>query len=177
MADDSVQPVPWVFGGDALGREPRHGVRLDQQIDALVAVPWPPLISTARAPSASSRSRLDRHFALVCATGASSSAAASGRLGVITSARGMQLALRRRSRPRRQQAVAGGRDHHRVEHDVAAAGSGEALRDRRDAAACDSMPIFTASTSRSENTASICAVMKSGRHVVDAGHALRCSAR
>ena len=29
-------------------------------------------------------------------------------------------------------------------------------------AGCESMPIFTARTSRSENTASICAVMKSG---------------
>ena len=82
-------------------------------------------------------------------------------------------ALEHVDRVRREQPVARGRDHHRIEHDVALAASARARpRRRRSRRRCDSMPIFTASTSRSENTASICAATKSAGTSWIAGDAL-----
>ena len=90
MADDSVQPVPCVLRVSKRGpREARHAVRLDQKIDALrrrrgrpsSARPWRRARAAAR-PARASRLRRRR-------SGRSSSAAASGRFGVTTSAFGI----------------------------------------------------------------------------------------
>ena len=107
--------------------------------------PWPPLISTARGAERQQLARLRFHFALRCARAARpSSAAASGRLGVITSARGMSS--------RRSASIASGASSRSPEVATITGSSTmlsgvvavEARRDRRDApalaTACRSSP-------------------------------------
>ena len=174
IADDSVQPVPWVLRVAMRGAAKRAiGVaRRPADRRSPGRSPWPPLISTALRAEREQPLRLRAHLGFVCASGASSSAAASGRFGVITSARG----IRDRARARRsRRARAAGRRRSRPSPDRAPCSSAlwrsSPAATASMAADCDSMPIFTAPTSRSENTASICAAMKSRRHVVDAGDA------
>ncbi len=124
--------------------------------------PWPPLISTARAPRATSRRAWATIAAASAATGSPRSTAASGRLGVIRSARGssrsrsVATASSVISRSPLVATITGSRT----------TGIDPAWRARPSATAaitavCDSMPIFTALTARSENTLSICRATKS----------------
>ena len=89
-----MQPVPWVFAvatRSAASRVNAVGSIRRSTLSAPTACP--PLMSTARAPSASRRSPCSRMAVSVSAIGASSSAAASGRFGVTTSARGISTRL------------------------------------------------------------------------------------
>ena len=98
---------------------------VDQQIDALGAAAVAALDQHRLARRARAVARAcARISSSSAAIGASSSAAASGRFGVITSARGISTRRSAVDRVGRQQPVAGGRDHHRIEHDVAAACGG-----------------------------------------------------
>ena len=80
--------------------------------------PWPPLISTAPHPIASNRWPWLSMAASLTATGSSRSAAASGRFGVISEARGMSPVRKRLDRAGIEQPIAGSRHHDRIEHDM-----------------------------------------------------------
>ena len=163
IADDSVQPVPWVFWVATRGAA-RRGTPcgLDQEVDA----------SGAAAVAA-----LDQHRAGAEREQALGLRAHRGFVGGdrrVEQRRGLRQVRRDQERARDQQRrsastaarieqpVARGRDHDGIEHHVVCAVPVEPGATASMVAACDSMPIFTAPTARSENTASICAAMKSG---------------
>ena len=121
---------------------------------------WPPLISTASAPSASSFCRLGAHLVFVARQRRVEQSRRFGQVGR-EHARARDELAQAVDRVRAQQLFARACDHDRIEHDIARAMPIEAGGNGVDRAALPSMPIFTAPTARSENTASICAAMKS----------------
>ena len=123
--------------------------------------PCPPLISTARQPIASSRLPWLSTAASLDATGSSSSAAASGRFGVISEAQRDELCAQRIDRFRRQQAIARGRDHHGIEHDMFRRPARQPRGNGVDHGALRHHADLDGADARSENTASICAVTNS----------------
>ncbi len=163
MADDSVQPVPWVLRVAMRGTASRVTDAPSNRKSVLTApVPWPPLISTALAPSARIRSACACISVSSAAISVSSKAAASGRLGVTTRARPRSS--------RRSVAIASGASSLSPEVATITGSSTTFVGFQRSSPAATasitparaSMPIFTAPTARSENTASICAVTKAG---------------
>ena len=133
IAEESVQPVPCVLLVSIFSAVKRAiASRVTSRSVASGACAWPPLISTALAPSASSACACARISSSFCASGVSVSAAASCRFGVMSSARGKRSRLSACDRFRREQPVAGGCDHHGVEHDVGLFPAVEPGRDRAD---------------------------------------------
>ena len=151
-----------VFGRDARRgeRDDAGGVDRDSRCSRRPA-PWPPLISTAWQPSASSRLPCCSIGGFARATGSSSSAAASGRFGVISDGARNEFCSQRLDGFGRQQPIARGRDHHGIEHDMLRRPARQPRDNGIDHRRCATMPILTAPTARSENTASICAVTNS----------------
>ncbi len=123
IADDSVQPVPcvlWVAmrgGGEPRPRRPSSTSRSTLSGAAAVAALDQHRLRRRARAAARACACISRFVARRC--GASSSAAASGRFGVTTSARGSSRSRSAVDRVGREQPVAGGRDHHRIEHDPA----------------------------------------------------------
>ena len=92
---------------------------INEIIDALTAMPVTALDQhRADTPSPEAARPWLAIAAPLSATGSSSSAAASGRLGVISDARGMRLVRKLVYRVRGQQTIARCRHHHRIEYDV-----------------------------------------------------------
>ena len=108
--------------------------------------PWPPLISTARHPIASRRWPWRAIAASLCATGSSSNAAASGRFGVISEARGTSFvrsastASGASSRSPDVATITGSSTTCRGDHRVSPAAMASIV------ANCATIPILTAST-------------------------------
>ena len=124
--------------------------------------PCPPLSTTAFAPERQQPLRLRRASRPRSAPRATpSSAAASGRLGVSTRTRGISSRLSTSMRVRRQQPVARGGHHHRIEHHLALPPALEPGRDRMDGGGLRQHADLHRAHRRSENTASIWAATKS----------------
>ena len=159
MAADSVQPVPWVWRVSTRGRtnrsmpEPSHRI-----VDRRLTRAMPALEQDRAAAEAPQRLGLRDGLRLARGLSAPSRRAASGRLGVIRGRQRDQLALHRLDGIGRQQHIAAGRHHHRIDHQrppLRPRAAGRPPPRRSPASA--SIPVLIAPTSRSASTASICA--------------------
>ena len=94
MADDSVQPVPWVFPVSMAGARNHRTVPLGRASTSFASfAPWPPFTSAAP-PHIPISWRAARSIAASSAMGKPHSTSASGMLGVTTSASGSRRARR-----------------------------------------------------------------------------------
>ena len=161
MADEKVQPVPWVLGESIRGAGKRVNSRPFQRMSVADSLRWPPLTSTCFGPSARMR-RAACSISASLLTGMSASAAASWRFGVTTSASG-SICLT--SAARASGSSSGSPDFAII------TGSSTMLRWRcawsRSATAwmigvVESIPSFTASAPKSASTESICRATNSG---------------
>ena len=162
MAEDSEQPVPWVFLVAMRGAaSATRAAAVDEIVDALGALPVPALDQHRAAPHRQQPLALMLDRGSLVATGSSSKAAASGRFGVMSDARGMSLVRKRVNGLGRQQPIARGCDHDGIEHDVLRRPALQPGGDGIDARKLRHHADLDRADARSENTASICAVTKS----------------
>ena len=129
IAEDSVQPVPWVWRVGRRGRlEPDLGLVGEQQVGAVVAAQMAALEQDIGRPERAQARRRRYHLRAIGRRRARRAGRpASGRFGVIRSASGRRRARRAPIASLPQQAVAALGHHHRVEHDVGRPPGGEAL--------------------------------------------------
>ena len=134
MADDKrAAGAVRVARLDARRGETDDAAGIDQEIDAFGdSSPWPPLMRTLRGPSARICARLRFHLGFVVRQ-----RRIGERGGFVQVRRHHQrardeIAAQGSDAPRRQQPVAGGRDHHRIEHDVLRVVAREAFGDGLD---------------------------------------------
>jgi hypothetical protein len=178
IAAERVHPVPCVFAVATRGwvnsrTRPSRVARMSVTSPSL---PCPPLRRTAPGPRSSRRSAWSRIWSGVCASGSSSdrSRAASGRLGVMRSATGSRWVRTASTASDFEEAMARGRDHHRVDGVEARAGLRRRGRRRgRRVHRPPSIPDFDASTGMSPSTESNWSATKSIVDRVDPGHPVR----
>ena len=119
IADDSVQPVPWVFLVTMRLADRRTTSPCPISRSTLSSpLPWPPLIRTLRAPS----DKISRACTSISCFVARQARAGRARRPpadwASPPARAGSAGGAGRRRVGRQQPVAGTGDHHRIEHDV-----------------------------------------------------------
>ena len=169
IADDSVQPVPCVFAvsmRSAARRATASARPAGRRFPAPCA--WPPLISTALRAEREQPLGLLAHLGFVARQRPIEQRGGLGQVGRDDRARAESARACSTS-------IAAGASSRSPDVAIITGSSTTCVCFQRSSPAataaiatgCDSMPIFTALTSRSENTASICAAMKCGRHVVD----------
>jgi len=114
MAAESVHPVPWVFCVSRRGAGSRSST-LPSAKKSTLSFPaaWPPLISTARAPS-----RLGAHLRLVLRDRLFEQDSRLRQIGREDPGSRNERATQHGDRGARQQLTSGPGDHHRVEHHV-----------------------------------------------------------
>ncbi len=161
IAAESVQPVPCVLRVsmrsaskplDALGRH--------QQVHGFRPVPMPALDQDAPRAALQKSLALPDHGGFILRDVFVQQRGRFRQVGRDQQGTRDQDLAQRDDGVLRQQPVAARRHHHGVEHDLGDPVPVEAAATVSITPACDSMPIFTAPTARSEKTESICAAMK-----------------
>ena len=107
-----------IFGGDAFGRQAHDLALPDQQIDAFSAVAVAAFDQHIARAERQDLARLHFHFAFVARERGAGQRGGLRQIGRHHQRKRNEFAAQRRDRVGRQQPVAGGRDHHRIEHDV-----------------------------------------------------------
>ena len=162
IADDNEQPVPWVFFVAMRGAASAIVAgRIDQIVDALGALPVPALDQHRLAPQRQQSPALMLDGGFVRRHRLIEQRGGFRQIGRDHRRQRNEFGAQRLDRFGREQPIARGRDHHGIEHDVLRRPARQPRDDGIDTGGCATMPILTAPTSRSENTASICAVTNS----------------
>ena len=135
---------------------------------------WPPLMRTAFAPIGKNGPCLAFHLVAVCGQFAAGQPGCLVQVWGNEISQGKESGFERFNGIIRNQRIAAGGHHHRINHDVCCVPLFQASRDcLDDSGDVASMPILTAFTSRSEKTASIWAADEIRGHIMNAGYAKR----